>query len=346
MEASTGKILFEKDSHTPIPPASMSKLMTVYLVMEALQTKRITKDTEFVISRNARRQIGSRMFLEEGKKVRAIDLLRGAIIQSGNDACTALAEGIAGSVSEFVKLMNQKAQKLGLKESSFGNPTGLPDPRQRMSVHDLAQLSRHIITDFPEYYTLYSEKEFTWNKIKQGNRNPLLYNFDGADGIKTGHTEEAGYGLVGSAKRSGMRLISVVSGLNSKKQRGLQSRNLLNYGFGQFYMRHIGIPQQAIANIPVHLGAVNSVRAEVKDIHKFPVKHNSFLKKEAKITLEYRTPLSAPIQKGDIIGYVTAENTGSGGVIKLPVHAMDNVAPASLWKRFTVSVGHFLGNMI
>ena len=346
MEASTGKILFEKDIDTPIPPASMSKLMTVYLVLDALRNEQVQEETLFTVSNNARRQIGSRMFLEEGSKVSVINLLRGAIIQSGNDACTTLAEGIAGSVSEFAKLMNKKAQELGLKNSSFANPTGLPDPKQRMSVHDLALLSQHIMNEFPEYYSLYSEKEFTWNKIRQGNRNPLLYHYEGADGIKTGHTDEAGYGLVGAAKQKNMRLISVVSGLDSKKQRNIQSRNLLNYGFGQFHMRHIGIPQKSIANIPVHLGQTDFVRAEVKDIQKFPVKRNSFSKKDVHTVLQYKTPLTAPVKKGDVIGHIIVKNSGADKDIKLPVHAMNDIQQASLWKRFTVSIRQFLGDQL
>ncbi|MEM6603190.1 MAG: D-alanyl-D-alanine carboxypeptidase family protein, partial [Pseudomonadota bacterium] len=240
MEAQTGNVLYEKNVDTPIPPASMSKLMTVYLVFEALDKGRITKDTEFTISQNARSQIGSRMFVEVGKKVKVIDLLRGAIVQSGNDACVALAEGLAGSVAEFVNMMNDAAQKIGLEQSSFRNPTGLPDDEHLMSVRDLAKLSRSLILNFPGYYKIYSETSFRWNNIKQGNRNPLLYGYDGADGVKTGYTDAAGYGLVGSARRGNMRLISVVSGLEKRKQRGTESRKLLNYGFGRFAMRVIG----------------------------------------------------------------------------------------------------------
>ena len=219
MDAKTGYIMFDKRSDEPMHPASMSKLMTSYLVEEALKSGQYTEDTEFTVSENAWRKGGAKtggstMFLKIGQKVKLIDLLKGINIQSGNDACIVVAEGMAGTEEAFASKMTQKAKKLGLTKSTFANATGIPDPNHLMSARDLALLSQHIINDFPEYYPIYSQKEFTYNGIKQGNRNPLLYSLQGADGLKTGHTQQSGYGLTATVKSpDGRRLILVVNGL-------------------------------------------------------------------------------------------------------------------------------------
>jgi len=224
IEADSGGVLFEKAADDLIPPASLSKLMTQEVVFNEISQGRLKPTTEFIVSTNAWRRGGapshtSSMFIPIHSKVSVDDLLHGAIIQSANDACIALAEGISGNESAFAELMTKRARELGLTKSTFGNSTGLPDPRQLMTARELAKLARHIIETYPDYYKYYSEREFTWNKIRQYNRNPLLNLNIGADGLKTGFTKEAGYGLVGSAVQNGLRLIVVVNGLRSEKER-------------------------------------------------------------------------------------------------------------------------------
>ena len=235
MDYDTGQYLYAKDAEKMIPPASMSKLMTIYMIFEKLKDGSLSLDDTFTVSENAWRKGGaasgsSTMFLNIGEKVRVGDLIQGIIIQSGNDACIVAAENISGSEEDFARAMTDKAQKLGLHNSSFANATGWPHPDQKMSVEDLAKLARIIIKDFPEYYYLFSERNYTHNNIRQGNRNPLLYSMPEADGLKTGHTEEAGFCLAGSAKRGDRRLISIMSGLASNKERSEEAEKIMNWG--------------------------------------------------------------------------------------------------------------------
>ncbi len=239
IDADGGSVLFEKAADDLIPPASLSKLMTAEVVFNAIAQGRLKPNTEFTVSTNAWRRGGapsrtSAMFLPIHSKVAVDDLLRGVIIQSGNDACIVLAEGISGNEQAFAELMTKRAREIGLTKSTFGNSNGLPDPRQLMSVRELARLARHIILTYPDYYKLYAEREFTWNKIRQYNRNPLLALNIGADGLKTGYTKEAGYGLVASAEQNGLRLIVAVIGLRSEKERADEGKRLLEWGFQSF----------------------------------------------------------------------------------------------------------------
>ena len=224
MDAETGYVMLNKNADVPMPPASMSKLMTAYMIFDALKSGELSMDTEFTVSENAWRKGGAKsgsstMFLKPNQKVKIKDLIRGIIVQSGNDACIVAAENMAGSEEIFADIMTRKAKDLGLSNASFKNATGLPQKGHEMSAADLAKLAQAIIRDFPEYYSIYSEKEFKYNGIKQGNRNPLLYGIEGADGLKTGHTEASGYGLTGSVKTAdGRRLIMVINGLKSMKK--------------------------------------------------------------------------------------------------------------------------------
>ena len=225
MDAATGTVLFEKYADTPTPPSSMTKLMTAEIVFNELKQGHIKLDTEYMTSENAWRRGGapshtSSMFLPIHSRSRVEDLIQGAVVQSGNDACITLAEGLAGNERAFAEKMNARARELGLQKSNFANSTGLPDAAQKMSVRDLAKLARHIIHTYPDYYKYFGETEFTWNKIRQQNRNPLMTMNIGADGLKTGFTVDGGYGLVGSAVQNGTRLIVVVNGLKSAKERG------------------------------------------------------------------------------------------------------------------------------
>jgi D-alanyl-D-alanine carboxypeptidase (penicillin-binding protein 5/6) len=339
IDAESGNVLYEKDSDLSIPPASMSKMMTVYLVFDALKRGDIKLTDEFQVSETAWRQEGSRMFLKLNDTVTVENLLHGAIIQSGNDACVALAEGLSGSLDAFVTRMNEMAKKLKLTHSSFANPTGLPDVNHYMSVYDLALLGRALVYDFPEYYKIYSKKEFTWNNIKQGNRNPLLYSFKGADGLKTGHTEEAGFCLVGSAKRDNMRLISVVSGLKSDKERRDESIKLLGYGFSEFknvtfYNTH------SIATLPIYLGQDDSVTASLDKNLSALVKKTDYAKITANI--QYETPLVAPIKKGDVIGKVFVTIPNQDDTISTNIIADNAVPQASFTGRIWTSLSYFL----
>ncbi len=259
IEAESGSVLFEKAADDLIPPASLSKLMTQEVVFNEIKQGRLKPTTEFIVSTNAWRRGGapshtSSMFIPIHSKVSVDDLLHGAIIQSANDACIALAEGISGNESTFAELMTKRARELGLTKSTFGNSTGLPDPRQLMTARELAKLARHLIETYPDYYKYYSEREFTWNKIRQYNRNPLLAMPIGADGLKTGFTKEAGYGLVGSAVQNGLRLIVVVNGLRSEKERADEAKKLLEWGFHSFQSGLLFAEGQEIAQAKLYGG--------------------------------------------------------------------------------------------
>ena len=231
IDMSTDTIVLEKDADVPMPPASMSKLMTIYMVFDRLKSGRLSLEDKFLVSRKAWRKGGSKMFVMVNTRVSVKDLLRGIIVQSGNDACIVIAEGIAGSEDAFAELMTKKAREIGLTNSSFKNATGWPAEGHVMSARDIATLSMKLIRDFPEYYPIFAETSFTFSGIKQGNRNPLLYKDFGADGLKTGHTEDSGYGLASSAERNGRRLVLVVNGLPSMRARSSESARLLEWGF-------------------------------------------------------------------------------------------------------------------
>jgi D-alanyl-D-alanine carboxypeptidase (penicillin-binding protein 5/6) len=256
IEADSGSVLFEKDADQLVAPASLAKLMTVEVVFDQLKIGSFNLDDEFVISENAWRKggamaHGSTMYAPIHSKVTIENLLHGVIIQSGNDACIALAEGIAGNEAEFTRMMNRRAEEIGLTKSVFTNSAGLPDPEMRVTARELARLARHIIRTYPEYYRWYSEREFTWNKIRQFNRNPLLAMNIGADGMKTGFTKEAGYNLVGSAVQNGVRLIVVVTGLKSAKERGEEAKKLLEWGFKGFDFRMLFEQGETVADAKV-----------------------------------------------------------------------------------------------
>ena len=230
LDTETGAVLLEKDAATPTPPASLSKLMTIYMAFELLENGELSLDDKFVVSRKAWRMGGSKMFVEVDKQVRVEDLLRGIIVQSGNDACIVLAEGLSGSESAFADAMNRKMRELGLVDSHLVNSTGWPADSHLMSPRDLAVLAQRIIEEFPKYYPYFAEKSFRYNKIKQGNRNPLLYRDTGADGLKTGHTRAAGYGLVASAIRDGRRVVMVLTGMKSARTRAFEARRAAQLG--------------------------------------------------------------------------------------------------------------------
>lgn len=300
IEVETGTVLLDKLADERMPPASMSKIMTAYVVFDMLKQGRAKLTDELPVSERAWRLQGSKMFVPIGGRISIDDLLKGVIIQSGNDACLVLAEGLAGSEEAFVELMNQKAKEIGLKDSHFANVDGLPNPDHWMTARDLATLSLRTIKDFPEYYHYYSQMEYEYNNIKQGNRNPLLYKGGGADGLKTGHTEEAGYSLTGSVRRDERRIILVLGGLPTMKARAQESERLIEWAFREFNDYKLVAAGDKVEDADVWLGAEPKVPLTVgRDL---VVTLPRRARKDMKVTVEYDRPIPAPIAKGQTVG--------------------------------------------
>jgi len=294
----TGAVLLEKEADTLMPPASMSKLMTLLMVYERLRNRSLSLDDILPVSENAwkkggAKSGGSTMFLNPGDKVRVEDLIRGIAIQSGNDACIVVAEGLSGSEEAFARAMTARARELGLRNSTFRNSTGWPDPQHLTTAHDLAALAKYIIQTYPEYYHYDSEKYFTYNGIRQGNRNPLIYRDLGADGLKTGHTEESGYGLTASAIRNGRRLIMVLNGLPSLKARATESETLIEWGFREYDNYALLKGGEKVVDAEVWLGKEKSVPLVVKDPLTITLPRKS--RPDMKVTVVYDGPIPAPI---------------------------------------------------
>ena len=335
IEAESGSVLFEKAADDLIPPASLSKLMTQEVVFNEIKQGRLNPTTEFIVSTNAWRRGGapshtSSMFIPIHSKVSVDDLLHGAIIQSANDACIALAEGISGNESTFAELMTKRARELGLAKSTFGNSTGLPDPRQLMTARELAKLARHLIETYPDYYKYYSEREFTWNKIRQFNRNPLLNLNIGADGLKTGFTKEAGYGLVGSAVQNGLRLIVVVNGLRSEKERADEAKKLLDWGFHSFQSGLLFAAGQEIAQAKLYGGVKGHVPLMARKEVRLMVPRGSRDKIIARVV--YSGPVRAPVEQGQKIGTLKVWR-GESVVLEVPLQAAESVGAGSMPQR-------------
>ncbi len=302
IEADTGTVLLDKNAEDRMPPASMSKVMTAYLVFDYLKQGRAKLDDELPVSEHAWRTGGSKMFVPLGARIKIEDLVRGMVIQSGNDACVVLAEGLAGSEEAFVDQMNQKAKEIGLTNSHFADVNGLPNPDHYMSARDLATLALRTINDFPEYYKMYGEKEFKYNNINQGNRNPLLYKDLGADGLKTGHTDEAGYSLLASAVRGDRRIILVLGGLPTMKARAQESERLLEWAFREYNNYKLFSAGDKVDDADVWLGAEGKVPMTVDKDLVVTLPRKS--RKDMKVTVSYDRPVPAPIKKGDQIGKI------------------------------------------
>lgn len=327
----SGAVLLEKEADTPIPPASMSKLMTLEVVFNALKSGRIALDDEFLVSAHAAGMGGSKMFIREGSSVPVADLLRGVIVQSGNDAAVALAEAVSGSEPAFVALMNKRAAELGLTNSHFANATGLPDPQHHMSPRDLAHLAEHIIDDYPEFYELFSEEEFTWDGVTQDNRNPLLESGIGADGLKTGHTDEAGFCLVASAVQDGRRILLVVSGLKNAAQRKQEGERLLKWAFRAFDTRRLYKAGQPVAEADVWIGAAERVPlAPASDVI---VTVPRGMLDQAEITARFTSPVAAPVEAGVELGKLEIVMPGIAP-ISVPLVSAERVATGGISKRF------------
>lgn len=307
LDFNSGAVLLDKEGDTPMPPSSMTKLMTMYIVYGLLKAGRLTLAQELPVSERAWRMQGSKMFVPLNGQVKMEDLIRGVIVQSGNDACIVLAEAIAGSEEQFVELMNQKATELGLTNSHFRNCTGWPDPDQRMSCRDIASLARRLIQDFPEYYRYDSERSFTYGGIKQENRNPLVQK-GLADGLKTGHTDAGGYGLVGSAQRGSRRVILVVNGLTSMHQRAEEGERLLEWAFREFEDVTLFTAADTVENAKVWLGTNATV--PLIGGGDLVITMPRQWRQSARIELRYESPVAAPISRGEVLGKLVVSGQG------------------------------------
>lgn len=344
MDFETGQYLYTKNHEEMIAPASMSKLMTVYVLLSKIKEGEISLEDTFTVSENAWRKGGaasgsSTMFLKIGQEVKVEDLLKGIIIQSGNDACIVVAENISGSEEEFAALLNETGEKIGLKNAHFVNSTGWPHPEHKISVEDLAQIARHIIKEFPEFYSVFKQKEFTYNGIKQGNRNPLLYSLNGSDGLKTGHTDEAGFCLTGSVLRKDRRLIEVVAGLSSNKERATESESLITWGFAGFDNYKFFNQNQIIAEVPVWYGTEPTVQAIVPQSVVKTLRKSKKNKYSAKAV--YDTPIKAPVFRGDKVGELFISYDDKI-VEKIPLVAKNDVAKIGALSRFVTNLKYFI----
>ncbi len=330
LDYSTGQALASYNPDERVEPASLTKLMTAYVVLAALKDKRLSPTQTVPVSERAWKAPGSRMFIEPKRPVTVDELLHGLVIQSGNDACIALAEAVAGSEEAFAQLMNREAQRLGLKNTHFANSTGLPDPQHYSTARDLGTLAAALIRDHPEHYPLYALREYTYNRITQANRNRLLWLDPAVDGVKTGHTESAGYCLVASAKRGSRRLISVVMGTASEGLRAQESQKLLNFGFQYFDAVKLYAREQAVSQLKVWKGAQNSVKAGFLD--DFTLSLPKGMAEKVKASLASNQPLMAPVQKGQRIAtlQLTLDDKPYG---EYPVVALETVPVAGLFGR-------------
>jgi D-alanyl-D-alanine carboxypeptidase (penicillin-binding protein 5/6) len=335
IEATSGSVLFEKNADELRAPSSMMKLMTVETVFHAIKQGDVKLTDEYHVSENAWRKGGapsgtSTMFAAIHSKIAVDDLLHGAIIPSGNDACIVLAEGMAGNERAFGDLLTKRARELGMARSTFANSNGLPDPGNKMTVRELSILARHVIQTYPEFYKLFGEKEFTWNKIRQQNRNPLLNSLEGADGLKTGYTKEGGYGMVGSAVQNGIRLIVVVNGLEDPEDRATEAKKMLEWGFRNFESRPLFAAQQPIGYAKVFGGDIRSVKLVSPKPVEVMVQKNGTDKLIARVV--YNGPVRAPIAAGQQIGVVRVWR-GTNIAMEAPVYAADPVGVGSTMQR-------------
>ncbi len=330
IDFNSGRVLAESNLDQRLEPASLTKIMTAHVVFQALKAGRIQLTDEVQISEKAWRTGGSKTFVEIGNKIPVEVLLKGMIIQSGNDASVALAEHVAGSESLFAQLMNTEAQRLGMANTHFTNATGLPDPQLYITARDLATLAAATIREFPEYYPWYAIKEFTYHNIKQHNRNRLLWRDDAVDGVKTGHTETAGYCLVASAHREGMRLISVVMGSAGEEARARASLELLNYGLRFYETRELYPEGKVLQNVRVYKGSIKELPVGPQRVVAATVPRGQADRVEERVELQ--TPIMAPLAKGQAVGNVIL-SLGGEEIGRVPVVALEEVSEGGLWRR-------------
>ncbi|MHA6288580.1 D-alanyl-D-alanine carboxypeptidase family protein [Maricaulis sp. CAU 1757] len=345
MDYETGIVLYDKEGDTPMQPASMTKIMTVLLTLEALEAGSLSLDDELPVSEDAWRRGGSAsgsstMFLDVNSRVRVEDLLRGVIVQSGNDACIVLAEGIAGSEAAFADLMTERAHELGLDSANFTNSTGWPDEDHVISARDLAELSRILISEFPDYYDIWAEREFTYNGIRQYNRNPLLGVFDGADGLKTGHTEVAGYGLVGSAERDDVRRIIVFNGMDSNSARASEAERMMRSALSDFAIHDLFSAGQEIEHrAPVFMGAQETVGLSLTEDVRIGLHRRA--RRDMSVEVVYDDPIPAPIEAGEAIATLVVAAPGAPDR-EYPLVATEDVPSKGLMGRVGAALAHLI----
>ncbi|KAB2834486.1 MAG: D-alanyl-D-alanine carboxypeptidase [Caedimonadaceae bacterium] len=338
IDLTTHTVLFSKNPKEPTYPSSMTKMMTAYLAFEEIKAGRFKLEQTFSVSENAWRKQGSKMFLPMGGSVSILDLLKGIIISSGNDAAICMAEGIAGTEEAFAEMMTKRAHDLGAVNTTFKNASGWPDPEQVTTVEDLAIIAERTIKDFPEFYDMYKETEFTYHNIHQQNRNPLLYANLWADGLKTGHTDLGGYGLTASTLNNGRRLVLVINGAESKKDRADDSKALIRYGYNMFESPLIFKENDVVESVDVWLGNEAKVNLIVdKDLY---ITVPRPVLKDVKVVLNYPNPIAAPINKGDVVGSVVVHVPGSEPV-EVKLKAEKSVSKAGAFSRFKAMI-HYL----
>jgi len=335
----TGNVLLAKNVDERVGPASMTKMMTVYLLFERLRDGRLSLEDTFPVSEKAWRMGGSKMYVEVGKRVKVEDLIRGIVVQSGNDASIVVAEALGGTEDAFAVEMTKKAIALGMNNTSFRNSSGWPAPDHYSTVRDLATLAMATIRDFPDYYHYYSEKNFTFSKIKQGNRNPLLYKDIGVDGLKTGHTEETGYGMVASAVRDGRRVLVVAHGMSSMKERGAQVERLIEWAYrewGQYALFQSG---ETVTEIPVWLGQKETVPVVIKDDLTVSVPRRS--RKNMAVKVVHQEAVPAPVAQGDEVAKLVVSAPGMDDIF-VPLFAGAAVGEKGFFGRLGAAVGQLV----
>lgn len=342
-DQTTGTVLLAKNADEPLPPASMSKLMTLYMAFEAVANGRLELDQQLLVSAEAARYGGSTMFLQEGERVSVEDLLRGIIVLSGNDACVVLAEALSGTEGRFARDMTMRAQQMGMTNSTFMNSNGWPKPGHRMSMRDLGLLADRLISDYPQFYPMFAEREFLFDEKESANRfnrNPLLTLDIGADGLKTGHTQEAGFGLVGSAKQGDRRVIFVISGIDSAADRAREAEAIVNWAFRQYTQKLLGTAGTQLAEAPVSMGMQTSVGLELaQDLSALiPVSANQ---QGLSGEVIYTGPFQAPVTKGDEMGELVLQREDLPE-IRVPLVASESVAPGGFMVKVTAAALHLL----
>ena len=335
----TGNILFEKNADERMFPSSMSKIMTIYNVFQALKDGSLQLKDNFRVSRKAWKKGGSKMFLRAGSRVNVEDLIRGVIVQSGNDASIVLAEGLSGSEGAFSDSLNENAKKLGMDSSNFLNASGWPDPEHYTTARDLSKVTIATIQNFPKYYHFYSQKTFTYAGIKQNNRNPALYKDIGADGLKTGHTAAAGYGLAASAIRNGRRLVLILNGLKTSRQRSLESERILDWGYRVFSNYKLFKPRQIVTHAKVWMGDKSRVGLVLDKGLVMSLRKNIIDKINIKAV--FNEPVPAPISKGDQIGKLLVSVPGKNQ-LEIPMYASQGVTKLGWFYRIGAAISYIL----
>ena len=335
----TKSIIFKKNSDQLVSPSSMSKIMTIYYAFKKINEGELSLDDEFTVSRKAWKKGGSKMFVKVNDKVKVEDLIRGIIVQSGNDACIVVAEGISGSEAAFAEELNLLADEIGLKDSNFTNSTGWPDPEHLMTINDLLTLTIRTIEDFPDLYNYYAEKEFTYNDIKQLNRNPLLYKDIPADGLKTGHTSLGGYGLVATTKFNDRRLILVLNGLSSNSERSKESQRLMRIGFNMFKNVTLAEKEERITSIPVWSGKKKKIDVYANENISFTIQKR--FEKNLNYKIRYQSPLIAPIKKNSVVAELLVKNNNE--IIKVfKLYANESIKKINFFSKIILNLKFLL----